>query len=125
MPDQLRVLSEWGAEIRTFKPHSSLTSLMHAKSWLVDDAVAAICSANATENSLERCYEMLVVTRSLEVTRDLRSAFDALWQGGEPLDLNMLPEPGAVRRSRSQSFSRSASAERAPVERSRSSSVIK
>ena len=32
MPDQLRVLSEWGADIRTFQPHGGVTSLMHAKS---------------------------------------------------------------------------------------------
>ena len=72
-------------------------------------------SANATKNSLELCYEMIVVTRSLKVTRELRSAFDALWADSAPLDVSSLPQAGAIRRSRS--WSRSASIER---ERSKS-----
>ena len=37
MPDQLRLLSEWGIEIRTYQAPGGATALMHAKSWLADD----------------------------------------------------------------------------------------
>ena len=101
MPDQLRRLGEWGIEIRTYSPTGGATALMHAKSWLADDCVAALGSANATKNSMELCYEMVTVTRSLVVTRELRGAFDALWADSSPLDLDTLPDMQTLRRSRS------------------------
>ena len=111
-PEQLRLLLEWRVDVRSFSPPGGTTALMHAKSWLADDCLAALGSSNATRNSMDFCWELIVFTRAEDVTRSLKSAFEDLWAKSAPLDLGMLPAPEkmAVRRSRSSSMTRSASA---------------
>ena len=89
--------------------------------------MALLGSANATKNSLELCYEMVTVTRSLTVTRELREAFNALWAESKPIELDSLPDLGgsSLRLRRSRSFSRSASLPRsASLRRGRSLSSV-
>ena len=98
MSEQLRVLLEWKADIRTFSPPGSAAALMHAKSWLADDCLAVLANSNGTKNSMNDCYEMMVSTPSLKVTTKSRRAFD-LWAISAQLVVDMLPDPKMARRS--------------------------
>ena len=115
MREPLGALLEWGADVRLFSPPGGAAALMHAKAWLIDDCLAITGSCNGTVNSMGSCFEMMVSTRSLLVTTELRKAFDAVWAVGVQLDLATLPEPRTPRRSRSSSVSRAS--DRAPERR--------
>ena len=95
---------------------------MHAKAWLADDCVAMIGSCNGTPNSMDQCFEIMVATRALQVTKSLRASFDTLWAEAAPLDLEALEEVSENRRARSlsRSASRSLSRTASAVQRGRS-----
>ena len=86
---------EWGGLVRIRRPHGGSAAFMsaqHEKSWLFDDGMVVVGSANATDNSMNNCEEAVVCTRSLQAADAAREHFRRLWEDGEPVSAVWLGE---------------------------------
>eukprot|EP00969_Alexandrium_andersonii_P291662 12891040-Alexandrium_andersonii.AAC.1 len=60
-------------------PVDHIHSAQHSKTWLLDRAIHCVRSANGTDNSLTRCHEVVLWTKSREVCAAAGADFDLLW----------------------------------------------
>ena len=80
-------MSAWGAQIKTATGRGTTRSeLLHEKSWLIDEAVVVVGSANATYNSMELCREIMLTITDPEVVALQATHFDELWAASSDVE---------------------------------------
>ena len=85
---QVLAVVEWGGSVRMRRPYGGSAAFMsaqHEKSWLFDDGMVVVGSANATDNSMNNCEEAVVCTRALKAADAAREHFGRLWGDSEPV----------------------------------------
>eukprot|EP00969_Alexandrium_andersonii_P156639 6925058-Alexandrium_andersonii.AAC.1 len=71
-------------------PVQHIHSTQHSKTWLLDRAVHCVGSANGTENSLTRCHEVVLWTKSRDICEEAAADFEAVWNGAEAVTDDVL-----------------------------------
>jgi hypothetical protein len=102
-------LKEWGAHMRVRRPTSGMTSAQHEKTWLFDNELLWVGSANATRNSFHKCEEASVVTKSEVLIQAQADHFDLVWEDSDEIDWKALAakeQDVLETRARSRSLSR-------------------
>eukprot|EP00969_Alexandrium_andersonii_P011360 494233-Alexandrium_andersonii.AAC.1 len=64
-------------------PVEHIHSAQHSKICLLDRAIHCVGSANGTENSLARCHEVVLWTKSREICAAAEADLNAMWFGAE------------------------------------------
>ena len=79
--EQLDLLVSWRVEVRTLTPENHPHAAQHSKTWLLDRSVYACGSANGTENSLNRCIEVVMWTSEGKTCEAAATDFVRWWIG--------------------------------------------
>ena len=79
MVEELRVA---GCELRQYKPQGAGFARLHAKSWLLDNAVVLTGSVNLTSNGMSRNKEHMLRITTPSVVRSFAEDFEGLWAMG-------------------------------------------
>ena len=82
MVEELRLA---GCEVRQYKPEGSVCTSLHAKSWVLDNAVVLTGSVNLTSNGLGRNKEHMLRITTPSVVRSFAEDFENLWLMAEPI----------------------------------------
>ena len=82
MVEELRLA---GCELRQYKPQGAGFASLHAKSWLLDNAVVLTGSVNLTSNGLGRNKEHMLRITTPSVVRSFAEDFESLWAMAEPI----------------------------------------
>ena len=82
MVEELRLA---GCELRQYKPEGAGFTSLHAKSWLLDNAVVLTGSVNLTSNGLGRNKEHMLRITTPSVVRSFAEDFEGLWAMAEPI----------------------------------------
>eukprot|EP00969_Alexandrium_andersonii_P189512 8372718-Alexandrium_andersonii.AAC.1 len=64
-------------------PVQHIHSAQHSKTWLLDRAVYCAGSANGTQNSLTRCHEAVLWTKSRDICLQAAADFEVVWNSAE------------------------------------------
>ena len=105
MVEELRVA---GCELRQYRPQGGGFASLHAKSWLLDNAVVLTGSVNLTSGGMSRNKEHMLRITTPSVVRSFAEDFEDLWAKAEPITAECcetqivawrkLPEKQATRR---------------------------
>ena len=82
---RVRDLLEWGAVIRTWKPGAPTFSSQHSKTWLFDESLYIVGSANCTVNSFANNHEQAVLFREATSVARAKELFENNWALATPL----------------------------------------
>jgi len=83
-------MKEWGVHMRTRRPKPGMTSAQHEKTWLFDEALLVVGSANASFNSMTKCEETVIATRSKDLITAQAIHFDKIWETAKEIDWDKL-----------------------------------
>ena len=72
--------------MRTRRPMPGMTSAQHEKTWLFDEALLIVGSANASFNSMTKCEETVIATRSKDLIEAQAAHFDKIWETAKEVD---------------------------------------
>ena len=78
-PQRLAELTEWGVEIRSYKPPGGGFAAMHSKLIIVDREVLFTGSVNLTHHGLEKNEENLIVTSVSNAVASAVTRFEEVW----------------------------------------------
>ena len=123
----LSALFSWGVELRHTRPVSHIYSYMHEKTWLFDEVLYAIGSANGTKNSAGNCEENCGFFSIRNIVEEAASRFEEGWGRATPIDATALDDVERCkerRRSKSVSRARSQSELRGATEDRRSAEEV-
>ena len=76
MVEELRLA---GCELRQYKPQGAGFASLHAKSWVLDDAVVLTGSVNLTSNGMNRNKKHMLRISTPSVVRSYAEDFEDLW----------------------------------------------
>ena len=79
MVEELRLA---GCELRHYKPQGAGFASLHAKSWVLDDAVVLTGSVNLTSNGMNRNKKHMLRISTPSVVRSYAEDFEDLWNKG-------------------------------------------
>ena len=82
MVEELRLA---GCELRQYKPQGAGFASLHAKSWVLDNAVVLTGSVNLTSNGMSRNKEHMLRITTPSVVRSYAEDFEELWSRAEPI----------------------------------------
>ena len=74
-----------GCELRQYKPQGARFASLHAKSWVLDNAVVLTGSVNLTSNGMNRNKEHMLRISIPSVVRSYADDFKDLWSKAEPI----------------------------------------
>jgi len=122
-------LREWNTasnpvQFRMRRPASGMTSAQHEKSWLFDEELLVIGSANATENSFTKCEEACIFTMNPDLIAIQADHFQKIWLDATEVDWKQVKrlEDENLEQRAEKARAKAAAKAKAQEERSRSQS---
>ena len=125
----LLALRDWNTatnpvRFRMRRPRPGMTSAQHEKSWLFDEELLVVGSANATENSFTKCEEACIFTRNPDLIEIQADHFQKIWLDATEVDWNEIRrlEDENLEQRAEKTRAKAAAKAKALEERSRSQS---